>query len=307
MFGYVKPFKPDLMIKEYEFYKSAYCGLCKALGKNYGVVARLALSYDATFLAMFLLSLNHDTCPDLHKESCKANPFKKCLFCYEKEEIMAFAGAVSVVMMYYKLEDNILDSGFFKRMGAYILKGVGYYSYKRAKRAYPQVDAIVRRCLDRQNSVEKTDSVTLDKAAQPTADMIKELLLLRAAEEDETLRQIFSQFGYYMGRWIYLADAADDMENDKKKGNFNPFFLGEAGQGYLSSDMNTPTREFREACNSTLNHTVSKALAAFNLLDCRNFGSILRNTMEKGLGNVQKEICSFAAKEHREERLNENK
>ena len=52
MFGYIRPNKPELLVKEYDLYKSAYCGLCKRMGKDYGRLSRLALSYDGTFLAM---------------------------------------------------------------------------------------------------------------------------------------------------------------------------------------------------------------------------------------------------------------
>ena len=56
MFGYVRPFKGEMLVKEYDAYKGVYCGLCKALGDHYGVLARFALSYDCTFYA--LLALN---------------------------------------------------------------------------------------------------------------------------------------------------------------------------------------------------------------------------------------------------------
>ena len=50
MFGYVKPDKSELRIKEYETYKAVYCALCKELGKRYGLMSRLTLNYDYTFL-----------------------------------------------------------------------------------------------------------------------------------------------------------------------------------------------------------------------------------------------------------------
>ena len=52
MFGYIKPFTPDLRLREYEAYKAVYCGLCGQLGRSFGPVARMTLSYDFAFLAM---------------------------------------------------------------------------------------------------------------------------------------------------------------------------------------------------------------------------------------------------------------
>lgn len=56
MFGYVRPFKGEMLVKEYDAYKGVYCQLCRALGKYYGFPMRLTLSYDCTLYA--LLALN---------------------------------------------------------------------------------------------------------------------------------------------------------------------------------------------------------------------------------------------------------
>lgn len=277
------------MVKEYEFYKSAYCGLCKSMGKNYGVIARLSLSYDATFLAMLLLSLGENTCPKVHKERCKANPLKKCLFCFEEEENMAFAGAVSVMMMYYKLQDDINDSTLPKKTVSAILKGIGHRAYKKAKKRYPELDKIVSNCIENQNNIEASEKVTLDTAAEPTAIMLRNLLLMRT-QENSFNSKVLSEFGYYIGRWIYLIDAADDVKKDKKKKNFNPFFLSELGKVYLESNEETPPKELREYCNLVLNQTIAQALNAFNLLDLHTFDSILNNTIYKGLPEIQKQV-----------------
>ena len=57
MFGYIKADKPEMKIKEFEIYKAVYCSLCKELGKSYGLLARLTLSYDFTFLALLNMAL----------------------------------------------------------------------------------------------------------------------------------------------------------------------------------------------------------------------------------------------------------
>ena len=112
VFGYIRPFKPELLVKEFDFYQSIYCSLCKHLGKNFGILSRLTLSYDCTFLAMLSLSLQKD-CPGYQKGRCVVNPLKKCSFCKEGEESFLFASAVSVIMSYYKLMDDLHDSHFW--------------------------------------------------------------------------------------------------------------------------------------------------------------------------------------------------
>ena len=52
MFGYIRPQKGELLVREFEQYRGVYCGLCKQLGKSYGFAARMTLSYDCTFLGL---------------------------------------------------------------------------------------------------------------------------------------------------------------------------------------------------------------------------------------------------------------
>ena len=61
MFGYVRLFKPNITMGEYEQYKGIYCTLCKRLGKRYGVASRFTLSYDMTFLALLEMALGAKT------------------------------------------------------------------------------------------------------------------------------------------------------------------------------------------------------------------------------------------------------
>ena len=58
MFGYLQIQKSELLVRESEAYKAVYCGLCRQMGKDYSVFTRFTLSYDCTFYAMLLMSLN---------------------------------------------------------------------------------------------------------------------------------------------------------------------------------------------------------------------------------------------------------
>ncbi len=49
MFGYVLINKEELKFKEYDVYKSYYCGLCQTLNNRSGRFAQLTLNYDMTF------------------------------------------------------------------------------------------------------------------------------------------------------------------------------------------------------------------------------------------------------------------
>ena len=44
MYGYVQVYRPDLRFREYEVYRSHYCGLCHALQQRCNAISRLTLS-----------------------------------------------------------------------------------------------------------------------------------------------------------------------------------------------------------------------------------------------------------------------
>lgn len=279
MFGYLKPVREELKIREYELYKSVYCGLCKHLGKDYGIISRFTLSYDCTVLAMLYLSLTDDRL-SVNKGRCVFNPAKKCLFCDCSGEGFRFAGAVSVIMSYYKLVDAIEDSGFFKRNCARFLKFLIKRSFKKALRAYPEINKNVKLMMDQQHDAEKT-GCAIDKAAEPTAKMLSELCI-SILPDDSGKQKILSAFGYYIGRWIYIMDAADDLEKDVKHNNFNPF------KDRLKGNIN----ETMLYCNDVLNMTVSQIVLAYDLLELNAYKEILDNVIYNGL-SFQQKYCLF--------------
>ena len=104
MFGYVRPYKSELLVREYEQYKSVYCELCRELGKSYGWTARFTLSYDCTFYALLSLAVT-EAKVTLHQGRCTVNPMKKCSFIESGGEDYKKAAALSVLLTYHKLRD----------------------------------------------------------------------------------------------------------------------------------------------------------------------------------------------------------
>ena len=57
MFGYVRPRRDELRMREYDRYHAAYCGVCRSLGREYGFFSRFLVNYDMTFLYLLLASV----------------------------------------------------------------------------------------------------------------------------------------------------------------------------------------------------------------------------------------------------------
>ena len=73
MFGYVQPLKPELKVKEFALYRGYYCGVCKVMGKLYGLASRFTVTYDAAFLALINSALFKDE-ENMALERCVVNP-----------------------------------------------------------------------------------------------------------------------------------------------------------------------------------------------------------------------------------------
>ena len=286
MFGYVKVDRANLLGKEYDTYKSIYCALCKQLGKEYSVFARFILSYDCTFYAMLIMSLE-DGDPTFYAGRCRFNPLKKCAYAKCESKALSLASALSVSSAYYKLRDNLADSPWYKRI-AYRMIQPFFASWRRkCEKKYPRVVEILGNMLDSQLKAEADPACHLDMAADPTAKMLSEACALipdevhlKTKDDPARVKRILSTFGYFFGRWIYLIDAADDYDDDKKHGAFNAFALADNRDdiaGYLLP---------------TLNHALSEALLSYGLLEKGRFDSIIMNVLTCSCVNIQKEIVN---------------
>ncbi len=264
MFGYVKAYKPELKIKHYEEYRGVYCSLCRTLGKRYGLAARLTLNYDFTFLAIMRMSVR-ETAPCFTQKRCPFNPAKRCNFCRDENEDLNFAADTAMIMIYYKILDDIKDEKFFKRLLMRFLKLFFRRKYKKAKARLPEAEAITAEMAEKQRITEESRTPSLDESAEPSAEAMGRILAL--GFEGSTAR-IMRRIGYCIGKWVYITDAYADREKDKKTDSYNP--------------LNIQTRSDEEV-EGVLNMTNADMLAAYNLLTVRQFGAVTENVLTDGL------------------------
>lgn len=272
MFGYIKPCKPEMKVKEFDTFQAVYCGLCKQLSHVYGPFASLTLSYDFTFIATISLGLSREPA-GFKRCACAANPLRKkpCLLpCGD----LTYCASAAMLMIYYKLRDDIQDSGFFRRIGCYAVLPFAAHARKKAAKLYPETDAILSEFIRRQGEVERAGCESLDRAADPTANALA--LLCEELSAEEPQKQILHRFGYLLGRYVYFADALDDLDDDAKSGSYNPFLKRYAGE---SSD------KLRERAREVLNLTVAEVAPAYELLDLKRYKPILDNIVYLGLHN----------------------
>ena len=215
MFGYVRPDLPYLYIKDEILYKAMYCGVCKGIGKCCGQCARMGLSYDVAFLSVLLHNIA-GVDVKIQKSHCLTHRVRKKPMA-EVDELTKKLGAVNTELAYYKYTDDIKDGDKGRGKRLWFVAG-----HKRVKKQYPEITKIVERNLAEQERAEKAKTDSVDRAADSTANMLAELsdYLLEDKKTEQT-RALF----YAIGKWIYLIDALDDYDKDKKKGAYNPFAL----------------------------------------------------------------------------------
>ncbi len=275
MFGYIRIAKPELKVKEYEMYKAVYCSLCRTLGRNYGIWSRFTLSYDFTFLALLNMSLDSG-CDMIERRRCVCNPLKKCNYC-KGEERFAMPAAAAVIMVYYKLLDNIEDEKGLKKAGYVLIKPVLNRARKKAARLFPQIEEIISRYIAEQSKLEKEDCAELDRAADPTAKALASLLQLCSA--DGVQKRILERIGYCLGRYIYLLDAACDLAGDVKTGSYNCLKYSAEGE---------PSDYAKKRVVPQLYFCSNEAGKAFELLDVKKYKPILGNIIYLGLEDTFK-------------------
>lgn len=282
LFGYVRAYKPELKIKDYEAYKGVYCTLCTSLGKRYGILSRMTLSYDFTFFAIVRLAALQ-VCPGFYKGKCCFNPLKKCTKCAGNDEEFNYTCAVAMIMFYYKLKDDISDNVFHKRLLSYLLYPFAAYVHKKAAKNYPEAEQIVRRAIEKQNDAESKKTSSIDEAAHPTSEAMAALI---SYGFDGDTKTILERIGYCVGRWVYITDAFDDFEKDCKSGNYNTFAVR---SGYRCNDKAQNDVVYKSAVD-LLNKTADEAYLAYELLDCDAFKPVIENILDCGMSNCTKNI-----------------
>lgn len=275
MFGYIRPFKPHLRMCEYDTYKAIYCGLCKELGRNFSFFSRFTLSYDFAFLGLLSFAINKNEA-SIEPQVCIAHPLKKtpCLVC---DGGLTYTAAAASILIYHKLKDDIADRGMGKKIAAGVILPFIKGSYKKAAKVYPILSKAVEENMKRQAILEKEHCTSIDKAAEPTAQILSEIF--KEISADEPQQRILARFGYLLGRYIYITDALDDVRDDFKKKSYNPFLL-QQDCGNLDMD------KIRSIAADSVNFTLGELANAYTLLEIEKFKPILDNIIYIGLRNT---------------------
>ena len=272
MFGYVKPDIKELLVKEHEFYKSTYCGICRSMKKHTGALSTATITYDSVFLAMVRMAYIPDSELGSSMRRCIAHPMKKKCMLNDNSAIEYTARAFAI-LSYYKMKDDLSDEGLAKRMLVSATRPILATAKKKAD--LTELAEIVKDRLDKISEIERERRASIDEPAELFGELLGEIFAWGMEGSD---RIVTYECGFRLGKFILLADAIDDYESDRKSGKYNPYVIS-----YGGADL---TKENKQNVKTALLIECKKLENAVNLIPFGNkitIENIVRNIIYLGL------------------------
>lgn len=268
MFGYIGINRSELKVRDLEQYQSFYCGLCHSLKHRGGRIGQMTLTYDMTFLTLLLAGLYEGSVTEILSR-CPTRPWKRIpkLTCRES----SYAADMNILLAAYNLEDDWLDDRSLKGLLMYRLLR---RQCLRIEREYPRQAAAVREYLIQLHQCESSGAADLDLAAGLTGKMLAEIFVCSEDIWSEELRHM----GFFLGKFIYLMDAYEDYDDDKRSGNYNPWAAVYAE--HLPDDV----------ALQILTMMMAEVTRAFERLPILLYGDLLRNILYSGVWGRYEEI-----------------
>lgn len=263
MFGYIMINKPELKVREYNRYHAYYCGMCHQLKEKFGRGGQIALNYDMVFMAALLTGL-YEGEETISEGRCFVHPLAK----HEaiSNTFVDYAADMTILLGYYDRLDGWEDEREVKALLTTLpLKR----KVKRLKHQYPRQYKAVQQYLSFLHQAEKAgeNALPLDEISGYTGNLLAEIFCIKEDVWSATLKEC----GFYLGKFIYLLDAYEDMEKDREKGLYNPLLK------YKDMDG------FEEWFLNIMNLTMASCAGAFERLPVVKDAEIIRNILYSGV------------------------
>ena len=282
MFGYIRTDTPEMRVRENEYYRAVYCGLCRSQGKCTGQCSRFTLNYDFVFLALLRLAIDGRQ-PEIKKGRCMAHPIKKRAYIAHCEPL-AYCAHAAAILTYGKIVDDLNDEKGLKKLKARLLKPLASGMRRKALKKYAELDRMVSDGLKKLSEIEKQKLGSVDIPADAFGDILADIVSFGLSGNNE---KIMRMIGKHVGRWIYIVDAADDLKEDLKKQRFNAFACLYGGR--------IPDCDKESVANS-LRLELLAAEPAFDLIDYNelyDIEAIVSNIIYRGMPKTVENVLGI--------------
>ena len=291
MFGYVKPDSAELRVREYDFYRATYCGICRAMQAHTGVISSATLSYDSVFLALVRMLYTKDEKFEAEMRRCIAHPLKKRPMLKENDALIYTAKAFAV-LTYYKMRDDLSDEGGAKRVLVSAARPVVSHAVSLAD--MPGLEKIAEEKLSAITALERENCESADRPAALFGELLGEIFAWGLSGSDRTVTY---QCGYALGKFIYCADAAEDYYKDRSSGSYNPYLLMYGGRDLTAENRATIKCALTLECQN-----IERAVDLMPFEHRETIEEIIKNIIYLGL--IKR--ISFLDRDYSEERRDKN-
>lgn len=272
MYGYVTVNSPELKVREQEEVNAWYCGLCSCLKDKFGRAGQLTINHDMNFLILLLNGL-YEPKTEHFTGRCVIHPMTKRLFL--TSEISRYAADMNILLAWYKVCDDWKDEKKIKAraMITGLRKSAGKVMDK-----YPKKAKSIRKAFKNLSVYEDGASEDLDIVSGQFGKVMAEVCDIYGDEWSAYLRRI----GFSLGRFIYIMDAYEDMEEDSSKDDYNCLNM-HVGK--------FDTKEkFDEFVYNVLNNIMAECAKNFEMLPITENVEILRNIIYAGVWRRWEEL-----------------
>ena len=171
---------------------------------------------------------------------------------------------MNYMLAYHNHMDNWLDEHSFASLNMVHLM---QKNYRNLAKKYPRQHKAIASYIQKLHVCEAANEKNIEAAANLTGEAMAEIYAAKDDYWQDTLRQM----GYYMGKFIYLMDAYDDVEKDSKDGSYNPF-----KELYKQEGFEEKVRQYLELI-------MSCCCRAFEVLPIIDNAEIMRNILYAGV------------------------
>ena len=251
------------------------------MGKCTGCLSRLTLSYDVTFFVLVREMLT-ETKVEFVKKRCVRHPIKK-INTVKMNSQMEYSACVGAQLAYQKIADNVNDEKGRKRIVAKICQALFSRMDMKSFDEIPSIAEGITKKLEQISEIEEDRTPSIDAPAEVFGDMMAELLSYELEGEKKLIAE---KIGKRIGRWIYIVDAFDDYDSDRKSGSYNPFVELYGGKDFTEDDL--------ISISKMLEAELSLAFSAIELLDDdgdKNRSEIVKNILCLGMPANVERIC----------------
>lgn len=207
------------------------CGLCKTIGRDYGIWPRLLVNTDIVLLQEMLGCIEQSFTSDFERQCLSAD----CFSLPRDADVPAslrYSAAITLLFAQYKLQDSVRDSSGTRRVlsqsiGFMISTEIAHARSVLTGLSFPleHFDAQAKRAYDLERSAVQT-APHFDKLAEAHGELCG--IVARHACNivgRPDYAEAAHDFGVAFGELVYICDAFEDFDKDVERGTFNPLAL----------------------------------------------------------------------------------